>query len=442
MKGSVGKVLMFVENAYPDDTRVRNEATTLVGAGYSVTVVALRDGDHQKRLERVGAVQVYRMPRLELFNKVPKAGKRGFARLLSQLRSAVGYVVEYVYFSAACALMSLVVALREGFDVIHAHNPPDTLWAVALPWRLLGKRFVFDHHDLCPELYRSRYGESWLWTRALRWMEWCNLKLADVVIATNQSYKTIDSVRGDRRSEEIFVVRNGPNEGWMEMAAPSLRLRGLGKQILVYLGNLNPQDGVDYLLRALGHLVHDLGRSDFHCVIIGKGDSLVELQEMASRLQLCKFVEFTGWISDRTLKEIVAAADICVDPDPSSALNDVSTWIKVMEYMAYGKPIVAFDLKETRFSAQDAAMYVGCNDERAFAQAIATLMDDRERRLEMGRIGRARIHSDLKWSVVGNVLLDAYAYLCRNNVGGWERMSQTARERKPESVIRKRTLGV
>lgn len=402
---------MFVENAYPNDTRVRNEAETLAQAGYWVTVVCYQKGG-QLRMESVNGVQVYRMPRLELFNKTPAENPTLLQRCLLKVKSLAGYLTEYVYFTSLCAAMSLFVAWKHGFDAIHAHNPPDTLWLVALPWKLVGKRFVFDHHDLCPELYRSRYGAGHdMLATVLQWVEWGNLKLADVTIATNESYKNIQIKRGGRSAESIFVVRNGPNEGRMEVAPANARLRAMGKQILVYVGSLNPQDGVDYLLRALKHLAYDLRRSDFYCVIIGGGDSLEDLRSLSHELKLDGFVELTGYIPEDELRANLAAADICMDPDPSSPLNDVSTWIKIMEYMACAKPIVTFDLKETRFSAQDAAVYVPCNDEYAFAQATAALMDNPAERQRMGTLGRQRVVNELQWKIVSRNLVAAYAHL-------------------------------
>ena len=407
---------MFVENAYPQDTRVKNEADSLTAAGYSVTVVALRNGS-QPRSEVVSAVRVYRVPRLELFSKTPRDNVNLFERAWIRLQSLLGYVTEYVYFTSACMVMGVYVAAKHGIDVIHAHNPPDTLFLVALPYKLFGKKYVYDHHDLCPELYRSRYGAPHdVLARVLQRIEWCNLKLADVTIATNESYKRVHISRGGRESETVFVVRNGPNRSLMqETLPPSDRLRRMDKKILCYIGSLNPQDGVDYLLRALRHLRYGLQRDDFYCVVIGSGDSLEDLRQMATRLELDGSVQLTGFVSDQELRECLAAADICVDPDPSSPLNDVSTWIKIMEYMAYGKPIVAFDLKETRFSAQQAAVYVPCNDERAFAAAIARLMDDPRLRADMGRVGRTRVEKELQWSVVSRNLVQAYAALRLRN---------------------------
>jgi glycosyltransferase involved in cell wall biosynthesis len=411
MKGSAGRILVFVENSYPQDPRVRNECEALTAAGYAITVVALRKKG-QPRFEVVDGVRIYRLPRLELFKKTLRENPTVIHRIGLKFKSVLGYLSEYVYFTSACFAMSVYVAFRHGFDIIHANNPPDTLFLVALPYKLVGKKYVYDQHDLCPELYRSRYNTRHdFLARMLQCVEWGNLKLANVTIATNESYKQIQIKRGGREPESIFVVRNGPNRRRMVIAPPSKRLRDKGKTILCYIGSLNPQDGVDYLLRALWHLLYDLKREDFYCVIIGSGDSLEDLRKLARERNLEGHVELTGFIPEEQLEAYLAAADICVDPDPSSPLNDVSTWIKVMEYMAYGKPIVSFDLKETRFSAQDAALFVRCNDELAFAKATASLMDDRQLRERMGRLGRERVERDLQWSVVSKNLLAAYAFL-------------------------------
>lgn len=415
MKESAGKVLMFVENAYPNDTRVKNEADALTSAGYSVTVIGMRKSG-QSRFEVVKGVNVYRLPRLELFQKTPIENPTLVQRVSLKVKSLLGYTSEYLYFSSACLCMSVYIAFKHGFDVIHAHNPPDTLWVAAFPWRLVGKKYIFDHHDLCPELYRSRYGAKHDFTATvLQWIEWVNLKLANVLIATNESYKAIQIQRGGRKPKSIFVVRNGPNQKRMAEAQPTPRLRAMNKSILVYIGSLNPQDGVDYLIRALKHLVYDLKREDFYCVIMGNGDSLQDLRDQAKALKLEKFVELTGWISDEELQANLAAADICMDPDPSSPLNDVSTWIKVMEYMAASKPIVTFDLKETRYSAREAAIYVQPNDELAFAKATAQLMDDPTLREKMARYGRERVERELQWSVVSKNLVAAYESLRPEN---------------------------
>jgi len=402
---------MWVENNFPQDTRVANEARLLANAGYQVAVIALRN-HRQAARETWNGIEVYRVPTLELFKKTVAGNRSRLNLLFVRLKSFLGYVVEYLYFTSACLLVSTYIFVRRGFDVMHAHNPPDTLFLVAAPFKLLGKKFVFDQHDLCPELYRSRYSaREGVYTRFLRMFEWCSLKLADVTIATNESYKQIQIERANKNPASIFVVRNGPNQMRMTSAAPSARLRGMNKSILCYVGSLNPQDGVDYLLRSLRHLLHGLKRSDFYCVIMGTGDSLQDLRDLAGNLQLNGCVELTGFVSDEELQANLAAADICVDPDPSSPLNDVSTWIKVMEYMASAKPIISFDLKETRFSARDAAIYVEPNNETEFAKAIAQLMDQPNLQKEMGHYGRRRVEEDLQWAKVGKNLLTAYQTL-------------------------------
>jgi glycosyltransferase involved in cell wall biosynthesis len=411
MKKAGGRILMMVENHFPQDTRVKNEAELLANAGYQVSVIALRKNG-QARREIVNGIIVYRVPRLELFKKTSPANPNGISLLLLKLRASLGYLIEYFYFTMACLCVTSYVFVTRGFDVIHAHNPPDTLFVVAMPFKLFGKKFVFDHHDLCPELYRSRYntGEGFV-TGLLGLFEWCSLKLADITIATNESYKKVQIERAHKDPGRIFVVRNGPNQMRMTPVAPNPRLRRMNKSILCYVGSLNPQDGVDYLLRSLRYLLFDLKRSDFHCVIIGTGDSLRDLRHLAESLQLNGCIELTGFISDEDLQANLAAANICVDPDPSSPLNDVSTWIKVMEYMASSKPIVSFDLKETRFSAGDAAIYVEPNSEAEFAKAIAQLMDQPELQKTMGIYGRRRVEEELQWNMVGKNLLAAYETL-------------------------------
>src|SRR5205823_8262981 len=236
-------------------------------------------------------------------------------------------------------------------------------------------------------------------------------RLADLVIATNESYRDIDIQRGKVDSGRVHVVRNGPDLARMRLTPPDDGLRALRKSILVYIGVMGPQDGVDYLLRALRHLVYDLGTPSFYCVIIGTGDAVDDLKRLAHELDIDDYVWFTGFIPESDLLRYLSTADICVAPDPSSPLNDVSTWIKIMEYMALGKPIVSFDLKESRYSAQDAALYVPPNDELEFARAIETLMARPDLRSKMGEAGRMRIEKELKWDLMKDNLVSAYRTL-------------------------------
>jgi glycosyltransferase involved in cell wall biosynthesis len=411
MKESAGRILMFVENHFPSDTRVKNECDLLQKAGYAITVVALKKKS-EKAVEVIDRIHVYRIPQLEIFKKTSKENPTLLCRLWIKIKAVWGYMVEYLYFTSACYVLSLYVAMKHGFDVIHAHNPPDTLFLVAALYKPFGKKFVFDHHDLSSELYQSRYGaKPGFITHLLLFLEKCSLKIADITIATNESYRQIQIERGKVQLQNVYVVRNGPNLQRLVPMPPHERLLSIHKCILCYIGCLNPQDGVDYLLRSLQYLAFKLHRKDFYCIIIGSGDSLEELRVLAVELGLDGYVEFTGFIPDEDLLRYLSTADICVDPDPSSPLNDVSTWIKVMEYMTFGKPIVAYDLKETRFSAQNAALYVEPNNEIAFAKGIAKLMDQPDLRRTMGEFGRQRVARDLQWDVVGQNLLRAYEAL-------------------------------
>jgi glycosyltransferase involved in cell wall biosynthesis len=394
MMDSAGKrVLMLLENnPYSQDSRVRQEAQTLHRAGYQVTVVSPKKEPSDKSRSVVNGVSLYR------FRAAPNTG--GFA----------GYVWEYGYSTTIMFLLSVIVWLRGGFDVIHAHNPPDTLFLIGWFYRLFGKKFVFDHHDVSPEMYEARYGPSArpLVRRLLGLFERLTFRTADHVIAANESHRAIAIERGGVAPEAITIVRNGPIASKMNPTDPDPNLRSKSGMILAYVGIMGPQDGVDYLLRAIHHLIDDLGREDVYCVIIGRGDSVPDLKVLAETLGIADKVWFAGWISLDDLPGYLSAVDICVDPDPSNPYNDLCTMIKLMEYMAMGKPIVAFDLPEHRVSAQGAALYAQANDEMDFARKIEALMDDPERRRRMGEIGRKRVHSDLAWEHQEGNLLAAY----------------------------------
>jgi len=395
MKASAGSVLMLLENnPFQFDNRPKREARALVRAGYRVSVISPRPpGD--RLYEVVDGVRLYQFP-------APRAGN-GF----------LGYLWEYGYSMVATFVISLLVFLREGFDIIHAHNPPDTFFLIAAFYKLFGKRFVYDHHDLAPEMYYARFEGSGnrLIYRTLVLFEKLSCRLADHVIATNESYKAVEMERGGVPAERITTVRNGPDLEELQLVEPDPTLQQRANTILGYVGRMGPQDGVDYLLRALYHLVYDLDRRDVFCVIIGKGDILPELKSLAKELHIQEYVWFTDWIPDEDLIRYLSTADICVDPDPSNPFNDRCTMIKMMEYMALGKPIVAFDLPEHRVTTQDAAVYARPNDELDFARQVAALMDDPQRRQKMGHIGRERIETELAWSYQEQHLLEAYGAL-------------------------------
>jgi len=408
INGHLGKILMLVENRFPGDPRVRNEAFTLAKAGYKVSVIAQRKSKNEKIRDVVKGVNVYRLPYINIFKK-STSSKRRFQILLYRIISAIGYIFEYFYFTTASLFLSLFILLKEKIDVIHIHNPPNTLFIIGALYKLFGKKFVFDHHDLAPELFLSKYGlkDGFLY-KALLLKEKICLRFANVVIAANESYKKIEIKRGNLKPESIFVVRNGPDLNEMRLVPPDEKLKKMSKSILIYIGVMNPQDGVDYLLRALNCLVHEFERTDFYCVIIGRGNAVKDLKKLTHELKLEDYVWFTGHIPKQDLIRYLSTADIAVDPNPSSPLNDFSTWIKVMEYMALGKPIVSFDLPETRYTAQEAAIYATPNNKLEFAQAIVRLMDNPAEREKMGAFGQKRIRQDLAWQHVSRNLLSAY----------------------------------
>ena len=383
--------MLLENNPYPQDSRVRCEAQALTTAGYHVSVICPADSG-QPWHELHDGVQVYRFPAPTPAN--------GF----------VGYLWEYGYSIVATFFLSLLVLVREGFDVVHAHNPPDLFVFIAAFYKLFGKHFVYDHHDLAPEMYRARFSAEAdrLVYQLLVWFEILSYRLADRVIVTNQSYKTVAMQRGCVPEECITIVRNGPNSSGLRTVNPTLSLRQTGKIIIGYVGVMGFQDGIDYLLRALRHLICDLKRTDFFCVLVGDGDALLSLKSLAKQLDLAEYVLFTGWVEPEEVVRYLGAADICVTPDPSNSYNDHSTMIKIMEYMALEKPIVAFDLPEHRFSAQEAALYVRPNDELEFARALTQLIDDREKRQKMGAFGRQRVETELAWRYSVPHLLEAY----------------------------------
>jgi glycosyltransferase involved in cell wall biosynthesis len=388
-------VLMLLENnPYPQDGRVRREAHVLLAAGYRVSVIAPA-GPQQPWLEYVNGVAVYRYP------EPPEA--QGF----------MGYLWEYGYSLVAAFVLSLFVFFYKGFDNLHAHNPPDTFVAIAAFYKLFGVRFVFDHHDLAPEMYYARFrGEgNRMVYYALLVFETLTFWLADHVISTNQSYKAIAMQRGGVPESRITIVRNGPDLRRVRSGEPDPQLRNRAGTIIGYVGEMGYHDGVDYLLRAAKHLVYDLGRTDVYFVLVGRGDAWEELQTLKSELGLDNYIWFTGRISDAELMSYLSTADFCVDPDPRNPFTDRSTMIKMTEFMALGKAIVAFDLTEHRFSAQDAAIYAQANDEMDFARHITILMDNPTMRREMGERGKQRIETQLAWQHQEEHLRAAYAKL-------------------------------
>jgi glycosyltransferase involved in cell wall biosynthesis len=394
MRGSGARPLHIVmalgNNPYPRDTRVRQEALALVEAGFRVTVISPRAAD-QPRREVVDGVQLVRFP--------PPPPARG----------TLAYGIEFSYVTLAMAVYLLDVWLRQGFDVLHVHNPPDTLVLAGLLPKALGKKLVFDHHDLAPELYGAKYDDpSPLIVRVLRGFERLSSRLADRVITVNESYRRITVERNGVDPEHVVVVRNGPPLAQLEPAEPDEALRAKAGTLIGYLGLIARQDGVDHLLRALHHLEHDLGVDDWHAVIIGRAEEPGPLEQLAEELGVARKITWTGFQPEEVWRRLLSSVDICSVPDPSNGLNDHSTVIKTMEYMALGKPVVAYDLAEHRVSAGDAALYAEVNDPLEMARAFARLAGDAQLRACLGAAGRRRVRDGLAWEFSAERLVELY----------------------------------
>ena len=392
---------MFVEDgSFSFDNRVRHEADALTAHGWDVTVICPKYRDDPCYRRFSPALRCYYYPK-------PNA------------ESAIGHVVEHTVSLALGSLLTAWVALRHGFRVFHGCNPMDILWLLAWPYKLLGRRFIFDQHDLCPEVYLSRGGgrEGDLPYRILRWLERRSYRLADAVIATNASYRRVALTRGRRPPESVFIVRNGPDLATYRADTPPAPIAAAGDVLVGYLGNMNIQDGVEYLIAAAEELVLRRGRSDLKFILIGGGSSQAAMTALARAKGLGASLTFTGRIPDADMLPTLAACDICVQPDPSNPLNDKSTMNKIMEYMALCKPVVAFDLEETRVSCGDAALYATPNVVPELADRILALADDPARRAELGRRGRARVEATLAWPYSIPPLLEAYAHAMRARDG-------------------------
>jgi glycosyltransferase involved in cell wall biosynthesis len=383
------RVLIIVENLpAPFDRRVWQEALTLRRAGYQVSIICPTGKGYERRFERLDGVAIYRHP------------------LPLEARGAWGYALEYGAALFWQMLLSLRIALTCGFDVIHACNPPDTIFVIATVFKLFGKRFVFDHHDLCPELYEAKFGRRGVLWRALRRLERWTFQTADVVISTNHSYRRIALERGGVRPEQVFVVRSGPDlAAWPTPKPPTLRSDAT--PTIGYLGVMGEQEGLDLFLSAISRMVHDKGR-DVRAVLVGDGSQRKALEAQAAALDLSSRLTFTGRLTDGAMHALLAEVDVCVNPDRPSALNDQSTMNKVIEYMALAKPIVQFEGTEGRVSAGGAALYAAKGDTDDFADKVLQLLDDETLRTRMGALGRSRVEDELAWAHQETALLAAY----------------------------------
>jgi glycosyltransferase involved in cell wall biosynthesis len=409
------RILMLLENdSYPDDTRVVLESHSLRDAGCEVTVIC-PTGVSRRAYENVEGVRVYRYPK--------PWEARGF----------FSYVLEYGYSLTMAFILSLWVLIIHGFDVVHAHAPPDMFVFIAVFYKYLGKRYVLDQHDLSPELYqaqRNGSGSHFIHS-ALLSFERMACRHANRLISTNETQRRIQIERGGAAPEHCRVVRNGPAARFLEPVEPLDALKSDGLTIIGYVGMIGVQDGIDYLLRAIACLKHDLKRHDFRAVIVGSGPALRDLKQLARKLDIEANVLFAGYLMGNDLLRHIAAFDLCVTPDPSNPYNDGCTTVKSMEYMAMAKPVVAFDLPENRVSLADAALYANGNDVRELARLIARLIDNPGERARLGQRGRQRVIEHLTWEKQQGNLIQLY----RTMLGGDEALQPGANGRATETTV-------
>lgn len=386
------KILIIVENLpVPFDTRVWQEATTLAREGYTVSVICPKGKGYNQEYELLEGVHIHR-------HDLPKEGN-----------GPVGYAREY--FSALWHEYRLARKIHKerGFHVIHGCNPPDNIYMVASRFRNKGVDYVFDHHDICPELYEAKFGKtSGFFYKSQLWLERNTYRHCTFAFVTNESYKKIAIERGGMSPDKVHVLRSGPRLDRLKIQPPKPEIKRGKKHMVGYLGVIGQQEGIEYLLEAARYLRDQKGRDDIFWGIVGGGPHLEALRRKSQEMGLQDIVEFTGRVSDEIMLDYLNTADVCVNPDEYNAMNDKSTMNKVLEYMALGKPIVQFDLTEGRYSAQEASLYARRNDARDLADKIALLIDDPSRREKMAAIGRSRILNELSWDHTSRALISAY----------------------------------
>ncbi|MCG3748927.1 glycosyltransferase family 4 protein [Amycolatopsis sp. Poz14] len=395
-------ILVIVQNLpVPLDRRVWLECRALTEAGYEVSVICPK-GDGDPGYEVFEGVHLYK------YAPAPEAG------------GVFGYALEFGYSWLRTAWLSRKAWRRKPFSALQACNPPDTYWALARLWRRRGVRFVFDHHDLNPEVFRSRFGEpSGRAARAqlagLYWLERMTFRTADHVISTNASYQRIAADRGGVPEENTSIVRSGPDTSVMRAGRPVPELRRGRRHLAVWLGIMGPQDGVDVVLDIARRTVFEHGRDDVQFAVLGFGDCLEDLRRQCSELGLDDYVDLPGRVGPAQISEYFSTASAGLSPDPLNPLNDVSTMNKTMEYLAYGLPVVAYRLAENAISAGDCAVYVEPGDAAGFTEQLVSLLDDPDRREELGKRGRLRAERELDWAPQARTYVSVYDRLLRRD---------------------------
>lgn len=384
-------VLIVVENLpLPFDRRVWQEARTLKAAGAHVSIICPTGKGFEKRREVIEGIEIYRHP------------------LPIEADGALGFALEYGAALFWETWLAWRIFLRRRFDVIQGCNPPDLIFLVALPFKLFGVRYIFDHHDINPELYEAKFGTRRLLWRLMGWLEKLTFKAADVSIATNNSYKEIAVTRGRMDPERVHIVRSGPDLSKLKPVPPVPAWRNGRDHMVGYVGVMGEQEGIDLLIDTASHIVRHMQRDDIQFCLVGGGPSLASLKKLTDQRGLSDYITFTGRAPDQTLLEVLSTMDIGVNPDRVNAMNDKSTMNKIMEYMALGKAVVQFDVTEGRYSAGNASLYAEPNNPVDMAEKIVALLGDPNRRESMGALGRRRVCETLGWRHQIRPLLSAY----------------------------------
>ncbi|MEM7687910.1 MAG: glycosyltransferase family 4 protein [Pseudomonadota bacterium] len=384
-------VLIVVENLpLPFDRRVWQEARTLKAAGAHVSIICPVGKGHEERRETIEGIEIYRHP------------------LPLEASGALGFLLEYGAALFWETVLAWKIFLNRRIDVIQGCNPPDLIFLVAAPFKLLGTKYIFDHHDINPELYEAKFGRRGFFWRLMGIFERLTFRFANVSIATNESYKEIAVERGGMEAEKVHVVRSGPDLSKLRLVPPVDAWRNGRAHMVGYVGVMGEQEGIDLLIDAVEYLVREKQREDIQFVLVGGGPALDGLKQLTAQKRLADFITFTGRAPDQELFEVLSTMDIGVNPDRVNAMNDKSTMNKIMEYMSLGKAMVQFDVTEGRFSAREASLYAKPNDPKDMGDKILELIDDPDRRTAMGAYGRERVIEQLNWQHQIDPLLAAY----------------------------------
>lgn len=391
-----GHVVIIIQNLpLRLDRRVRNECRALVAAGYAVSVICPKEDPAEADRHTLDGTDV--------FSYSAPEGADG----------PVSFAYEFAYCWLQAARLTRLINQERRIDVLQACNPPDTYWLLGALWKFRGRAYVFDQHDLCPEVYEARFGKRGPLHRGLLWLEQQTYRVADRVISPNPEYRQIALERGQVPADRTAVVMSTPDPALMRRTQDHPELRGGLRHLVCYVGIMGPQDGVDHLLAAVDSYVHELGRRDTRFALLGFGDSLAELREECTRRGLDPWVTFTGRVDHEELGRWLSSADVGITPDPPCEFNQRSTMNKTLEYMAHEVPVVATNLRETRRCAAEAAVYVTGEDPDELAVAISDLLDDPEGRHRMEQIGRDRIEHVLAWQVQADTYVGVFDDLLR-----------------------------